>query len=292
MSKLPFGDLPKNLNQALDLSTLGKPPVAPPTVGVVATQKSLVEELIPASMTKPVFVICWSPRSQQSQELLTMMGELHAGSDAWILATLNVDAEAAVAQAFQVQAIPFALALIQQQPLPLFESVPPREQVQTIITKVLEAAAKRGVGQAPESSTEEEEALEPEEAAALDALSRSDFAGAKQAYNNWLQRSPGNAMAEIGLAQVELLIRIDGVDPKLALSSAGEDFASQKMAADIEIAIGQYKEAFDRMINLVRVGDEETKKSARAHLLELFKLVDAADQVLIDARRALASALF
>ena len=182
--------------------------------------------------------------------------------------------------------------MIQQQPLPLFESVPPREQVQTIITKVLEAAAKRGVGQAPEKEAEEEETLEPEEAAALDALSRSDFAGAKQAYNNWLQRSPGNAMAEIGLAQVELLIRIDGVDPKLALEGAGDDFASQKMAADIEIAIGQYKEAFDRMISLVRVGDEETKKSARAHLLELFKLVDPADQVLIDARRALASALF
>lgn len=297
MSKLPFGDLPKNLNQALDLSTLGKPATPPPSVGVVATQQTLVNELIPASMTQPVFMVCWSPRSQQSQDLVTMMGEFQKEDGSWILATLNVDTEAAVAQAFQVQAIPFALAIIQQQPLPLFESLPPREQVRELITKVLEAAAKRGIGTAPQKADGEieEEKLEPEEAAALDALSKSDYAGARQAYLNWLQRSPGNTLAEIGLAQVELLIRIDGLNPTEIIKRAENnrsDINAQKSAADIEIAMGQHQSAFDRLIAIVKEGTEDNKKEARTHLIELFKLVDPSDPILIQARRSLASALF
>ena len=292
MSRLPFGDLPKNLNQAIDLSSLGKPKVEAPIIGVEVTQQSLVQELIPASMTQPVFIICWSPRSTQSRELVTMMGELHSSDAGWILATLDVDAHQNVAQALGIQAIPFALALIQEQPVPLFESIPPREQVKTLITKVLEAAAKRGVGKAPEVS-EEEAPMDPEEVAALDAISKGDMAGAKQAYLNWLQRVPGNTLAEIGLAQVELLIRIEGVDAQSAISSAiAGDLKSQTIAADIEIAMGQYQDAFNRMISLIRSGDADIKTGARAHLLELFKLVDPNDPVLIQARRDLASALF
>ena len=293
MSRLPFGDLPKNLNQAIDLSSLGKPKVDVPVVGVEVTQQSLVQKLIPASMTQPVFIICWSPRSAQSRELVTMMAEMHTPDAGWILATLDVDAHQNVAQALGIQAIPFALALIQEQPVPLFESVPPRDQVKTLITKVLEAAAKRGVGKAPEQTDEEETPMEPEEAAALDAISKGDMSGAKQAYLNWLQRSPGNTLAEIGLAQVELLLRIEGVDAKSAIASAQPgDVGSQIVAADIEIAMGQYQEAFARMINLISTGDETIKTEARAHLLELFKLVDPNDPVLIQARRDLASALF
>ena len=292
MSKLPFGDLPKNLNQALDLSTLGKPAVQAPTVGIIATQKSLVENLIPASMSQPVFVVCWSPRSPQSQELIAMMAEFYEADKSWILATLDVDAEPAVAQAFQIQAIPFALALIQQQPVPLFESLPPRDQVRTLITKVLEAAAKRGVGASTENTENLEDAMEPEEAAALDALSKNDLSGAKQAYLNWLQRSPSNPLAEIGLAQVELLHRIEGLDPSVALQAQEGNLESHKKAADIEVAMGKHKEAFDRLISIVRTGDEEAKKGARTHLLELFKLVDPTDPVLIQARRDLANALF
>jgi putative thioredoxin len=70
------------------------------------------------------------------------------------------------------------------------------------------------------------------------------------------------------------------------------DLSLQIQAADIELANGQNKAAFDRLISAVKnfVGDEQ--KTAREHLLTLFSLVDPTNPDLIEARKALASALF
>ena len=70
------------------------------------------------------------------------------------------------------------------------------------------------------------------------------------------------------------------------------DLALVISAADIEIATGQNKAAFDRLISFIKVAESDEKKSAREHLLELFILVDPGDPELAKARQNLASALF
>ena len=301
MSRNQFGELPKNLAQAVDLSSLGKPPVPAPEVGIEITQENLVAEILPASNAQVVIVLCWSPRSAQSREILNVLGDFNnadsTGENPWILATVNVDSEAAVAQALQVQSVPIAIAIIQEQLVPLFESVPPREQVRMVIDKVISLAAERGVGNAPTSEVAEfaEPAMEPEEAQALEALEKSDLAGAIAAYKSWLVRSPGNSMAELGLAQVELMARIEGDIPSelFAIASAqATNLEIQLKAADIEVAQGNFEAAFSRLISFVRATSGDEKKAARDHLLGLFKLIDPSDPQLIKARQALASALF
>ena len=111
----------------------------------------------------------------------------------------------------------------------------------------------------------------------------------------WLARKPGETLAQIGLAQCELMIRIENLDPKRILADAASQHNNldiQIQAADIEVATGAYESAFNRLIKCVRtmVGDE--KKRAKDHLIVLFTLIDPTDPILIKARSALASALF
>jgi putative thioredoxin len=115
------------------------------------------------------------------------------------------------------------------------------------------------------------------------------------AYRNWLQRKPDETMAKIGLAQCELMIRVAGLNPSMAISDAEKnlgDITKQLMASDIEIVQGQQKRAFERLITFIRNSTGDDRKKAKEHLLLLFQLVDPSDPDLIRARSELASALF
>lgn len=294
--------LPKNFASAVDLSSLGKP-AAPviSTPGIAVTQENLIAEILPASNQKVVILICWSPRSEQAISLLEVMGKYHAadllenGEPAWILGTVNVDAEVQVAQALQIQSVPIAIAIIKVQMVPLFEAVPTPEQIRLVIDKVIGLAAERGVGQALAKSEVLEAPMEPEEIAAMEALEKSDLQGAKAQYEKWLARKPGDALAKLGLAQTELIIRVKDLDPNEVMTLAGSnpnEMTIQLKAADVEIASGLNHEAFARLIRLIKASEGDEKKVAREHLLQLFSLVDPADPDLIAARKELASALY
>jgi len=294
--------LPKNFARAVYLSGLGKAAEVMETIpGIVVNQENLINEILPQSNTKVVILICWSPRSTQAISLLEVMGKFEAldtspdGEKSWVLGTVNVDAEPQVAQALQVQSVPLAIAVIQEQIVPLFESVPPEDQIRQVITKVISLAADRGVGATPDGAALPEVPMEPEEEAAMNALAAGDFLAAKAAYEKWLARKPGDNLAKLGLAQTELIIRITGLDAKDILAKAAlapNDLALAIQAADLEIANGDNKSAFDRLIKLVKILEDPERKSAREHLLQLFSLVDPQDPDLIKARQQLASALY
>ncbi|CAN2236141.1 COG3118 Thioredoxin domain-containing protein [actinobacterium SCGC AAA044-D11] len=294
--------LPKNFASAVDLSSLGKPPAPEvPTPGIAVTSANLVSEVLPASNQKVVILICWSPRSTQAISLLEVMGKYQAadllenGEPAWILGTVNVDVEVQVAQALQIQSVPIAIAIIQEQMVPLFEAIPTPEQIRLVIDKVIGLAAERGVGQALEKSEAPEVPMEPEEIAAMEAMEKGELAEAKTHYEKWLARKPGDNLAKLGLAQTELILRVKDLDPKEVMTLAGanpNEISIQLKAADVEIASGLNKSAFDRLIGLVKASQGDEKKIVREHLLTLFALVDPSDPDLIAARRELASALY
>jgi len=292
-----------NFGGAFDLGTLRQPAVTidPADLGYVVTQSNLVSELLPASNEAVAIILCWSPRSTQAQSLLPMMRQFNrddataTGEPTWIFGSVNVDAEPAVAKALQVQSIPLAIAIIQEQLVPLFESVPPADQVRAVINKVLELAAQKGVGAAPAAPADPVDVIEPEEEAAMAALQMGDYLGAKRSYEEWLKRSPNNDFAKLGLAQVELFIRIDGVDPVEEIARADAErgnLSLQIMAADCQIAQGDFEGASARLIAAVRNSAGDDRKAARDHLLVIFALVESDDPRLIKARQQLASALF
>ena len=276
-----------------DLSTLKNPPIdTTPVFGKVVTQENLVTDFVSKSKEKVIILLCWSPRSGQSKEILEILGKLEqADKDVWLLGTVDVDAQPQVAQALQIKSVPVAIAIIAEQLMPLFESVPPADQVRLVINKLLELASQKGVGSAPEGPTEIP--MEAEEVAAFEAMEKGDYKAAQRSYEAWLKRKPNEQVAVIGLAQVNLMLRIEGIDPVLTLKNAkDDDLTSQLMCADIEIASGNYEAAFDRLLRAVKAFSAADRDKVKAHLISLFNLVDPTDPRLIKARSQLASALF
>ena len=283
---------PPNFAQAVDLSSLGKPKSVPtgPTPGIAVTAENLTTEFLPLSKTRAVILFCWSVRSAESVEMLTVMGQLEASyKGSWSLGHVDIDAQPQVAKALQTQKIPYAVALINEQIVPLFEQPYPEAQIRLVLDKVLALAAEQGVGDAPV------EIIEPEEEEAVTALEAGDFATAEVAYKKLLARKPADSFAKLGLAQTQLLIRTDGLVLDAVIKEATnnpQDLSLQLRAADMEIVNGGVEAAFTRLLNVVKgnVGDERNK--AKEHLLSLFALVDPADPRLTAARSALANALF
>ena len=283
---------PPNFAQAVDLSSLGKPKVNPagPTPGIEVNATNLTNELLPLSKTKPVILLCWSTRDPQSVSMLTLMGELEKKyQDAWSLGHVDIDTQPQVAQALQTQKIPYAVALIGEQIVPLFEQPYPEEQVRLVLDKVLALAAEQGIGQSPL------EVIEPEEEEAIAALEAGDFATAEAAYKKLLVRKPSDSFAKLGLAQTQLLIRTDGLEIEKVLAEAlhnPSDISLQLKAADLEIVNGGVEAAFNRLLQVIKETAGEDRNQAKAHLLSLFALVDPADPRLNVARSALANAIF
>jgi putative thioredoxin len=284
--------LPPNFGRAVDLSSLGKPAVTKPsaTLGKEVTASTLASDFVTLSKTKVVILLCWSARSAESVAVLETLAKIHSeAADVWTLGSVDVDAQPEVAKALQVRAVPFAVGLVGEQLLPLFEQSYPEAQIRMVIEKVLSIAAEQGIGEAVE------EKMEPEEEEALAALESHDYDTAESAYKKLLARRPADIFAKLGLAHTQLLIRTTGLDAEAVAKKAAEEpgnLDAQIQCADCEVVLGKIDLAFDRLLNSVRTSTGADQARVKNHLLELFALVDPADPRLIKARSALANALF
>ena len=284
--------LPPNFGQAFDLSSLTKPKADPdlPLPGLEVTVENLNSNILPLSLVRPVIVLMWSPRSAESQAMITTLGKLEQVYEAkWSLARVNIDTHPEIAQAFQTKNVPYAVAIIAEQMVPLFEQAYPEAQVRLVIDKVLALSAQQGIGEAPV------EQMEPEEEEAMKALESGEFAHAEAAYKKWLSRKPNENLAKLGLAQTQLLIRTEGLDLNQVIEESTKsptDIDLQLRAADIEIVNGGVEAAFSRLLNLVKATQGDDKNKVKNHLLNLFALVDQSDPRLMSARKELASSIF
>jgi putative thioredoxin len=284
--------LPPNFGQAFDLSSLTKPKVDPatPLPGIEVSVENLSSDILPLSLVRPVIVLMWSPRSTESVEMVKVLGKLEIDyKGTFALARVDIEAHPQVAQAFQTKAVPYAVAIIAEQMVPLFEQSYPEAQVRMVMDKVLTLASEQGIGQAPV------EQMEAEEIEAMDALEAGNYVAAEAAYKKWLSRKPSENLAKLGLAQTQLLMRTEGLELSEVIDQSAlnpSDITLQLKAADVEIVNGGVEAAFARLIHAVRAtsGDERTK--VKDHLLNLFALVDQSDPRLVAARKELASALF
>ncbi len=284
--------LPPNFGQAFDLSSLTKPKVDPdvPMPGLEVTIENLNSNILPLSLVRPVIVLMWSPRSVESQDVMNTLGKLEVEYQAkWSLARVNIDTHPEIAQAFQTKNVPYAVAIIAEQMVPLFEQAYPEAQIRLVIDKVLALSAQQGIGEAPV------EQIEPEEEEAMLALESGNYAMAEAAYKKWLSRKPNESLAKLGLAQTQLLIRTEGLDLNIVVEESEkspQDIDLQLKAADIEIVNGGVEAAFSRLLTLIKTCTGDDKNKVKTHLLNLFALVDQGDPRLISARKELASSIF
>jgi putative thioredoxin len=267
------------------------------------TEETFQTEVINRSVRVPVLIDFWADWCGPCKQLSPILERLAGESDGrWVLAKIDVDANQRVAAAFAVQGIPAVFAVIKGQPVPVFTGALPEPQVRQYIDEVLRVAAANGVsgtvepvGGEAQAEAVEEPAVDPGLVAAEAAIDAGDFDGAATAFKQLLDQRPGDPQAASGLARVELLQRVRGVDAKQARRAAADkpdDVPAQALAADLDIAGGHIEDAFARLVETVRRTSGDSRDSARLHLLALFEVVGPTDPRVTRARSALASALF
>ena len=294
--------LPKFTSRAMDLSGIAAaakaPPVPPGASFVLDVDESNFESVMQLSTRHPVVVELYSPRANAQALSDDLIALANAGAGAYLLARVNVDVSATIAQALGIQAVPTVIGVIAGQLAPLFQGTRSKAEAETVIAQLLQVAASNGlVGRAEpvDGGAGETDEADPRFADADAALERGDFAVALAEYDKILAQTPNDPEAKIGRAQVALLARSGGIDPAAVLARAASEPASadaQLAAADLEVLSGRPDQAFDRLIALIRDTAGAERDAVRVRLLELFEIVGPADPAVLKARRDLMSALF
>jgi putative thioredoxin len=295
---------------AIDLSALKQPAARPgqPAAGggsyvVDITEQNFQTEALQASMSYVVVLSLWSPRSPQSESFNALLGNVISQYGGQIvLAQVDIDANPAIAQALQAQAVPLVVGLVKGQPVPLFQGTVDEAEARRFFDELVNVAAQNGVtgraqptGEAPEAAELAEEPEDPRFAAADAAFAASDFDTAVAEYEKLQAQYPADTEVSERLAGVKLLARTQAVDlqaARKAAADAPDDLDAQMLVADLDVSGGHVDDAFDRLIQLVKRTSGDERELVRQRLLDLFTVVGVADPRVATARRALASALF
>ncbi|WP_077490150.1 co-chaperone YbbN [Sinomonas mesophila] len=272
--------------------------------GAVEIDESSFPELVQRSGEVPVVVLLWasySPESLRARDELAGIVASYAGR--LLYATADVEAFPQLAQAFQAQAVPTAVAILKGQPIPLFQGTAAEAQARQLFDELLRVAAANGVtgsagGPAQGAGAPAEPELPPLHQEAFDAIDRGDFAAAEAAYRKALAEQPADREAKAGLAQVQLMARGAGIDQpaadrlRAAAADAPDDVEAQLAVADLDIMGGHVEDAFARLVGLVGRTAGDDRERTRVRLLELFEIVGGTDPRVSAARAQLARALF
>ncbi|MFE0577648.1 tetratricopeptide repeat protein [Streptomyces sp. NPDC058874] len=281
----------------------------PPSALVVDVDEAGFErDVLQLSAEVPVVLDFWAEWCQPCKQLSPLLERLTVEANGrLVLAKVDVDANQMLMQQFQIQGIPAVFAVVAGQVLPLFQGVAPEQQVRETLAQLVQVAEERFgiIGLQVDPNAEGAAETIPAEApagpydalleAAVVALDAGDLGGAVQAYKNVLADDPGNTEAKLGLAQAELLARVQHMNPQQVRTAAAEnprDPAAQIAAADLDLVGGHVEDAFGRLVDTVKVTFGDDRDAVRLRLLELFEVIGADDPRVTAARTALARVLF
>ncbi len=294
-----------NIPGAVDLGALAKAAAQPAPAAVSApsaiavidvTEDTFEDAVLRQSLTVPVIVDLWATWCEPCKQLSPILEKLAAEyGGKFVLAKIDVDANQKLSAAFQVQSIPAVFVALGGQVAPLFQSAIPEPQARQVVEAVLEQAAQAGItgryGDA-DIAAAPVAVSDPRFDAAEDALNEGDWDRAMEAYKEVLAAAPGDVIAKIGLLNVELLKRTDGVDLQGAIDNASDSVESQLIAADAEFLMNEYAAAFNRLITAVATTSGKERDAVRIRVLQLFDIAGPTDPAVVTSRQALTNALF
>jgi len=292
---------------------------------IEVTDETFSTEVLARSRTVPVVLDLWAEWCGPCKQLGPVLEKLAAEADgAWVLAKVDVDANPQLSAALQVQSIPMVVAVIAGQVADGFLGAMPESHVRDWLGQIMQVASRLGLpagsvpagsagavaegaadgqpgagGQLPGQPGPGPRPGDPRGEATLreaqDAIERGDLDAAAGAFGTLLAAAPGHPVATMGIAQVELLRRVNSYDRAKAVRAAQEnpgDAEAQARMADIDLVSGKIDAAFSRLLETVRRTSGEERSKARVHLVGLFEIFPPRDPRVAKARATLSGLLF
>lgn len=279
---IEFGS-PKENSEAINVPAL-----------VMRVDAASIRDYLPLSEKLPIlmlFVQASDPASESLEKSLTALVQKTAGA----MIALVVDAAASpeLVQAFELNQIPSVYGLLKGQPAPLFVGNQPMEQIQLVLTKVLQVAKENGLtAKAVVKEIEKEPELSPTLSAAYAAIDSGDYKGALALFEKALLENPNDALADAGLAQVKLLLRLEGKDLSVIVDSDAKTDDGILEKADALIATGNSAAGFGILLALFEKTAKDAREPIRLRLVEMFMVAGNDNPDVVAARKALSLLLF
>ncbi|MEV4947225.1 tetratricopeptide repeat protein [Streptomyces sp. NPDC053755] len=283
----------------------GPSAVAPSALVIDVDEAGFERDVLQRSAEVPVVIDFWAEWCEPCKQLGPLLERLAVEYNGrFLLAKVDVDANQMLMQQFGIQGIPAVFAVVAGQALPLFQGAAPEAQIRQTLDQLIQVGEERfgltGIAVDPEAGEAPAAPVPagPYDAlleAAMSALDAGDLGGAVQAYKNVLSDDPANPEAKLGLAQAELLARVQDMDPQQVRKDAADnpaDVHAQIAAADLDLVGGHVEDAFSRLVDAVRRTAGEERDAARLRLLELFEVIGPDDPRVTAGRQSLARVLF
>ena len=274
------------------------------------TEQTLPDALA-LSVKVPIVAVIHGADSASSRKLTELMKKLAAEfSGRFGVRMISADTQPRVAAMLGVQAVPAAVAFLQQQPIALFQGVPEENVLRQTLGRLLEAAAKYGItgvlatdSDSGEEAAQGEAELPPLHKEGFAALEAGDLQLAHDKFAQAVSENPHDTEARHELLRVELLQRMGKIsaeqDVKLFRKILAEsknvplsEFETHLQAADIEVACGHPEAGFRRLTDVIRELSGDERETVRKRLLDLFCVAGENTPQVREARKALANALF
>ena len=297
-------DLNSRLRGAMDLSALTKKEQSGNS-DISLELPSLVAEIAEANLRgylelsiRVPLVIDFYSNDENSSALSEKLVQLaNEAKGAFLLGRIDIAANPRVAEAFSVQESATVLGVLKGQPFPLFNGNVELDQIVPVISKLLEVAAGNGVTEKIVVNSEAQQVssaprLPKNHQEAADALNAGENQKALELYQQILRESPADSLAAAGLAQTELLIRVEGLDFEKVLDNSPQNFDELMVFADALIAIGDFEVGFDALLTNYPDVSKEEQQAMKERLLKYFEIVGKTQPSVISARARLTSMLF
>jgi putative thioredoxin len=261
------------------------------------------EQVVDRSHETPVVVDFWAAWCGPCKTLGPILERaVEARGGEVVLAKVDVDANQELAQRFGIRGIPAVKGFRDGEVVAEFVGAQGPAQVEAFLDQLVPSEADRLVAESRRLAAENAEAAEAALRQALTVDSGHRQAAIALA-DLVIDRDPEEALRLVGphrpdpeaeqIAALASLASSDGDREELrrALDADPNDQGTRLRLGRALAAAGQYEEATDELLEVVRRGGEE-RDAAREQLLDIFRILGDDHPLVGESRRRLASALY